>query len=117
MAEEALNAFTASVQKNLKHLQEARATYGPDGDPPASLVAESDQFLASSAELLDILVRAARRHRTAGHSCCAKTPACVGYELPVSIASLSEAALGHVLGALTVAARRLADLPEEASSE
>ena len=57
--------------------------------------------------------RIVRKHRAEQLECCKREANCVGFELPLLLASVSEVAIGHVLGALTVAAGRLAALPEE----
>lgn len=112
MSEEQIEAFRASLHRNLTHLQEERDKF-EDGEPPPSLVAESDQFTASSGELLGVFIQVVRKHRAGQMECCKREANCVGFELPLLLASVSEVAIGHVLGALTVAAGRLAALPEE----
>src|SRR5687767_15605873 len=110
MGEELQEVFRASLNKHLDDMRRLREEHG--GDTPAHLIAESDQFVAECNELLDILVSGVRGHRKDNRECCTKDAKCIGMEVPLIIASISEMIEAHMMGALTMAAGRLAELPE-----
>lgn len=106
----------AILKRQLEQMRETHERVAdPDGQIPAGMKAESDQFYAESRGLLDIFVLHAREHqeKRAEQGCCAIDRNCVGPEVMLSISVASEAIRAHLLGAMTVAVGKLAALPPE----
>lgn len=106
-----------TLRRQVRHMQDHKeAVQDENGNIPAALKAESDQFMAEAKGLLEIFVHHAREHRerASDQRCCQLDPACTGPEVMLSISVASEALGAHFLGAATIAIGRLAALaPEE----